>query len=1022
MEFILGHVFLFLCDFLKLVVAVYSQYQIIIPFLSILTAVQQVNASAAARNNKNPAPTLGTDPADDESVKSFGSQRSASGLKSTTDNSSGAPKSNTGYSSGNEFDSGGQSLGDASSVGSIGADSSKRQKSLKPSSSIIGLDSMIENRREEGSLMSNVVHMEVPFGKPIEEVYDGVHTGPVLGSGISGLVRLVTHKATGVKYAVKCLDLGLVDTDEGLARLREEIFIMCQLDHPNIVRLEEVYESHSEIYLVQELCLGGELFDRLDEQPDYHYTEAECARLVKQMLCAVRYLHSKGIIHRDLKLENFLFSSTATDSELKMIDFGLSKHFRYGEVQHEAVGTPYTVAPEVISGSYDERCDIWAIGVIAFLLLSGEPPFGGCGGPEPLMTVRANILAGSYAFEPADVWDLVSQGARTFIKSLLVTDPQYRPTARSAQKLPWLTEWADRARSEGDNVLNPNVVKALVNFKEFSDMRKLLCEVLSFTLLPEQIKDLRKEFEKMDTDGSGEISLSALKEVLVTNAGAGSLGALTEEEVEDIFNAMRVKKTETRIHWHEFIAAGLSQCKVDDRNLRLAFDRLDNDHKGYVTLDDIMDLLGNDALHSEDIMREMFRDSMKAVNCSQARITYEDFLLLMKGQTREAVDIEPAEVTAMKSLEAMSMSGSQLRVVLEEKAEEIADASPPLGKTSELQINAGDTSDELVRLTPLIPKPAAILDLEDTPLSMDDDDDIAEQSGSFLAPAMSMTPPTTPSRRQKEVMSPLHARVEAQLPLSRSDPDLQKATEASVPAMPKPRPYLRTRSRSYEENNRSQNDGIEESAAQMFAPDVRRALLLPEQDPGQLEGMLADEGKTALQHNRQLYRAHRQMRHSVMDASKRFEEQQARHARGVLLAQQAESDSLNKGQAGLVMRRVQNKTISTEQVIMLLEQNQKEQQSLMEVANRRGGRGRRNRKKTISDIGGMFGSMAQDEMTKISIAAAAPSEEIAPDVPKVIETTVTEPVETTLRSATVPGEFRKVSDPFGAHGKYGHFS
>lgn len=179
----------------------------------------------------------------------------------------------------------------------------------------------------------------MPFGKPIEEVYNGVHDGPVLGSGISGLVRLATHKATGLKYAVKCLDLGLVDTEEGLQQLREEIYIMCQLDHPNIVRLEEVYESHSEIYLVQELCLGGELFDRLDEQPDYHYTEAQCARLVKQMLCSVRYIHSKGIIHRDLKLENFLFSDTGADSELKMIDFGLSKHFKFGEVQHEAVGT-----------------------------------------------------------------------------------------------------------------------------------------------------------------------------------------------------------------------------------------------------------------------------------------------------------------------------------------------------------------------------------------------------------------------------------------------------------------------------------------------------------------------------------------------------------------------------------------------------------------------------------------------------------------------------------------------------------
>lgn len=509
-------------------------------------------AGSKAANN-----TAGTDPGDDhsldESIKSFGSQRSLRSNKS----SSGAPaKSNTGgYSS--ELDSyERQSNGEASSVGSFG-DDSKQKRHMRQSSSIIGLDAMIENRREEGNLQTNVVHMEVPFGKPIEEVYDGVHTGPVLGSGISGLVRLVTHKATGVKYAVKVLDLGLVDTEEGLARLREEIFIMCQLDHPNIVRLEEVYESHSEIYLVQELCVGGELFDRLDEQPDYHYTEGECARLVKQMLCACRYLHSKGIIHRDLKLENFLFSSTDKDAELKMIDFGLSKHFRYGEVQHEAVGTPYAVAPEVIKGSYDERCDIWAIGVIAFLLLSGEPPFGGCGGPEPLMTVRANIIAGEYEFEPADIWNDVSDGARDFIKALLVTNPQNRPTARYAQKLPWMIEWADRNRSEGDNVLNPNVVKALVNFKEYSDMRKLLCEVLSFTLLPDQIKELRKEFEKMDTEGSGEISLSALKQVLVTNAGTGSLGALTEEEVEDIFNAMRVNKTtETRIHWHEFIAAG----------------------------------------------------------------------------------------------------------------------------------------------------------------------------------------------------------------------------------------------------------------------------------------------------------------------------------------------------------------------------------------------------------------------------------------------------------------------------------
>jgi hypothetical protein len=97
------------------------------------------------------------------------------------------------------------------------------------STSAIGLDEMIEDRREGGDLRQNVVHIEVPFGKPIEEVYEGVHTGPVLGSGASGLVRIVTHKVTGIKYAVKVLDLCLVDTSEGLRQLREEISIMCQV-------------------------------------------------------------------------------------------------------------------------------------------------------------------------------------------------------------------------------------------------------------------------------------------------------------------------------------------------------------------------------------------------------------------------------------------------------------------------------------------------------------------------------------------------------------------------------------------------------------------------------------------------------------------------------------------------------------------------------------------------------------------------------------------------------------------------
>lgn len=280
----------------------------------------------------------------------------------------------------------------------------------------------------------------IPFDKTVEEVYYGVYDGPVLGDGVTGEVRKVTNKETGEMFALKRLDMMKIKSERQAMQLLEEIEIMCQLDHPNIIKLEEVYESDEYIYLVEELCKGGELFDRLDEQPGYHYNEEDSAKLINQIVAAVQYLHSQGIVHRDLKLENFLFTDPNSDSGLKMIDFGLSKHMKYGEKEKDAVGTPYTVAPEVIRGSYTEKCDVWAIGVIAYLLLSGDPPFGGCSG-EPLRQVRKNILSGSYKYEPVVIWSKVSDEAKAFIDEILQLDPSNRPSSRQLLWNAWLQRY-----------------------------------------------------------------------------------------------------------------------------------------------------------------------------------------------------------------------------------------------------------------------------------------------------------------------------------------------------------------------------------------------------------------------------------------------------------------------------------------------------------------------------------------------------------------------------------------------------
>jgi calcium-dependent protein kinase len=154
---------------------------------------------------------------------------------------------------------------------------------------------------------------------------------------------------------------------------------MMEIDHPNVIKLYEVFEDSRYIYLIMEECSGGELFERIlkritEKNP---YCEKDAAMIFRQIMSAVCHCHSSKICHRDLKPENLLFLNSSNDS-LKVIDFGLSRIF--DEKNHQMntkVGTAYYVSPEILQGNYDEKCDIWSSGVILFILLSGEPPFFG---------------------------------------------------------------------------------------------------------------------------------------------------------------------------------------------------------------------------------------------------------------------------------------------------------------------------------------------------------------------------------------------------------------------------------------------------------------------------------------------------------------------------------------------------------------------------------------------------------------------------------------------------------------------
>lgn len=217
--------------------------------------------------------------------------------------------------------------------------------------------------------------------------------------------------------------------------MQEEVNVLRELrGHENVIRLYDVFCVDNELFIITELGRGGDLFHLLTTHPKHGVTEAYAAKTVAQMLSAVAFLHSRHICHRDLKLENWVLESGKDVwSPLKLIDFGLSTHFTPGHRLSRVVGSSYYVAPEVLKKAYTEACDLWSLGVIVYMLLSGAPPFYG----KNDEAIKASIVQGEYTF-PHELFRDVSDEAMAFVSTLLSYNIEYRYTAEQALTHPWL--------------------------------------------------------------------------------------------------------------------------------------------------------------------------------------------------------------------------------------------------------------------------------------------------------------------------------------------------------------------------------------------------------------------------------------------------------------------------------------------------------------------------------------------------------------------------------------------------------
>eukprot|EP00047_Mylnosiga_fluctuans_P000520 m.194689 g.194689 ORF g.194689 m.194689 type:complete len:322 (-) comp10075_c2_seq37:87-1052(-) len=279
--------------------------------------------------------------------------------------------------------------------------------------------------------------------------------GALLGRGMFSEVKTCTNKKTQEKSAVKIIPKKNVEEIETLAR---EVEILSRVRHPNIIDYKALYESDAFVYVITELLTGGELFDRIVQNGSF--SEKMAAKTANDMLSGLSYLHSNGIIHRDLKPENLIFASPAEDSVLKLVDFGMSRPVDGQNMLGTVCGTPAYVAPEVFDAKpYGLTADMWAAGIIIYIMLCGFEPFAE-DSDEAMFT---RILSCTYSF-PSPSWDLISQNAKDLVSKLIVLDPAARLSAAGALKHPWV---------QGQAASSNQLVDTFSRLKEFNAHRKL---------------------------------------------------------------------------------------------------------------------------------------------------------------------------------------------------------------------------------------------------------------------------------------------------------------------------------------------------------------------------------------------------------------------------------------------------------------------------------------------------------------------------------------------------------------------
>ncbi|XP_059634428.1 CDPK-related kinase 3-like [Cornus florida] len=397
--------------------------------------------------------------------------------------------------------------------------------------------------------------------------------------------------------AVKIISKSKMTTAISIEDVRREVKILKALSgHKHLVRFYDACEDVNNVYIVMELCEGGELLDKILSRGG-KYTEEDAKLIVVQILSVVAFCHLQGVVHRDLKPENFLFTSRDENADMRLIDFGLSDFIKPDERLNDIVGSAYYVAPEVLHRSYSSEADIWSIGVITYILLCGSRPFWA----RTESGIFRAVLRAEPNFDDLP-WPSVSPEAKDFVKRLLNKDYRKRMTAAQALTHPWL-------RGQSETIpLDILIYKLVKSYLHATPFKRAALKALSKALTEDELAYLRAQFMLLEPNRDGRLSLDHFRMALARNA----TDSMKESRVPDILNAM-APLSYRKMDFEEFCAGAISTYQLEaleqwEQIASTAFEHFEQEGNRVISVEELAREL-NIGPTAHSILRDWIRSS-----------------------------------------------------------------------------------------------------------------------------------------------------------------------------------------------------------------------------------------------------------------------------------------------------------------------------------------------------------------------------------------------------------------------------